>query len=58
MFIETAFLMKPDGTLGHQQRWNAGMYIRCDDVRAVELLRPPPDPDQRNQGRPDGEGEG
>lgn len=44
MFIESAYMMQPDGSFGLEQPWSAGIYIRCDDVRAVELLRPPPSP--------------
>lgn len=38
MFIETAHLMGTDGTFGVEQPGSNGMYIRCDDVRAVELV--------------------
>lgn len=41
IYVETAHEMQPDGTIGKAQPWSVGMYIRCDDVRAVELLRQP-----------------
>jgi len=41
IYIETAHQMQPDGSIGEAQSWSAGMYIRCDDIRAVELLREP-----------------
>lgn len=46
MYIETAHQMHSDGKIGDAQPWSAGMYIRCDDVRAVELLREPLESDE------------
>jgi uncharacterized protein DUF6338 len=41
MYIETAHIMSEDGTIGQEQPWSVGLYVRCDDIRAVELLRQP-----------------
>lgn len=41
IFIEVAHEMQPDGSIGNAQPWSAGIYVRCDDVRAVEFLRQP-----------------
>lgn len=41
LFIELAYQIEPDGTVGRTQPWNAGIYIRCDDIRAVEFVRRP-----------------
>lgn len=38
MFIETAHLMEPDGTFGPEQPGSNGLYVRCDDIRAVEFV--------------------
>lgn len=38
MFIETAHLMGGDGSFGAEQLGSNGIYVRCDDVRAVELV--------------------
>lgn len=38
VFIETAHLMEPDGKFGGEQPGSNGLYVRCDDIRAVELV--------------------
>ncbi len=38
MFIQTAHLMEPDGSIGAEQPGSNGLYVRCDDVRAVEFI--------------------
>lgn len=38
IFIETAHRMGPDGSFGPEQVGTGGMYIRCDDIRAVEFV--------------------
>jgi hypothetical protein len=38
VFIETAHLMESDGAFGPEQPGSTGLYVRCDDVRAVELV--------------------
>jgi len=38
MFIETAHLMAPDGSFGPEQPGSNGLYVRCDDIRAVEFV--------------------
>jgi hypothetical protein len=38
MFIETAHLMEADGTIGPEQPGSNGLYVRCDDIRAVEFV--------------------
>jgi len=40
LFLELAYQVEPDGTLGTAQPCSAGIYIRCDDIRAVEFVRP------------------
>lgn len=40
MYLETAHLMNPDGSFGDEVTDSAGLYIRCDDVRLVELVAP------------------
>jgi hypothetical protein len=41
IYIETAHVMKSDGSFGVEQTASAGIYVRCDDIRVAELLRPP-----------------
>jgi hypothetical protein len=56
MYIETAHKMSDDGTIGDEQPWSAGIYVRCDDIRAVELLRQPVPsgvPEEENDGQDD-----
>ncbi len=38
MFIQTAHLMDADGSFGAEQVGTNGMYVRCDDIRAVEFV--------------------
>lgn len=40
IFLETAHHMNEDGTFGQEVAGSNGMYIRCDDVRLVELVDP------------------
>jgi len=53
MFIEKAHVMEPDGTIGAELAWSAGLYIRCDDIRSVELLRQPVSSDEDSEETPD-----
>jgi hypothetical protein len=41
LFVEVVYQMEPDGGIGAPQAWSEGMYLRCDDIRAVEFIRPP-----------------
>jgi hypothetical protein len=41
VFIEVAHEMEPDGRIGKRQTGSAGMYVRCDDIRAVEFVQRP-----------------
>lgn len=38
IFIQTAHLMTEDGTIGAELPGSNGLYVRCDDVRAVEFV--------------------
>lgn len=38
IFIERAHEIKPDGTFGRKQPGSNGLYVRCDDIRAVEIV--------------------
>jgi hypothetical protein len=40
MFIEVAHEIDSAGRIGRPQEESAGMYLRCDDIRAVEMSRP------------------
>jgi len=50
IFIEIAHEMQPDGSIGDPQPWSVGLYVRCDDVRAVEFLRQPLSSDTASEG--------
>jgi hypothetical protein len=39
MFIEVAYEIDSEGRIGGPQERSAGLYLRCDDVRAVEIVR-------------------
>lgn len=54
IFVEVAHEMNPDGQIGEAQPWSAGMYVRCDDVRAVEILRQPLPSGAPGEGGPNG----
>ncbi len=48
IFLEVAHHMGPDGTFGAEVEHSKGVYIRCDDIRLVEIVAAPvdsPDPD-------------
>jgi len=38
IFIQSAHLMTEDGTIGAELPGSNGLYVRCDDVRAVEFV--------------------
>jgi hypothetical protein len=38
VFIETAHLMEPDGSFGAEVPGSNGLYVRCDDIRAIEFV--------------------
>jgi Family of unknown function (DUF6338) len=41
LFIEIAHQMSEDGEFGDEVEGSSGLYIRCDDVRALEFVDPP-----------------
>ncbi len=41
IYIEVAHLMNEDGSFGAEQPGSGGLYVRCDDIRAVEFIDPP-----------------
>jgi len=55
MFIEIAHQMEEDGAIGIALPWSAGIYVRCDDVRSVELLRQPVASEEAKDGGSDGQ---
>jgi len=50
MYVEVAHVMDSEGGINEAVPWSAGMYVRCDDVRAVELLREPIPSDRTSDG--------
>lgn len=38
LYIETAHQMGEDGTIGAEQPGSGGIYVRCEDVQAVEFI--------------------
>lgn len=44
IFLEVAHHMGPDGTFGAEVDNSKGVYIRCDDIRLVEIVAAPVDP--------------
>lgn len=40
IYIETAHRMNDDGSFGDEQPGSGGLYVRCDDIRAVEFVDP------------------
>lgn len=41
VFLEVAHHMGADGSFGEEVANSRGLYVRCDDVRLVEVLGPP-----------------
>ena len=42
VFLEIAHHMYPDGRFGDEVSFSSGLYVRCDDVRLIELVDSPP----------------
>lgn len=49
LYIESAYLMQPDGSFGDRQTSTLGIYIRCTEVDIVEFVGAAPEEESNGQ---------